>query len=834
MTLAWNLARREMRGGLGGLRLLAVCLFLGVLALAGVGSLSSSIIGGLSSQGQTILGGDLEVRLTQREATPAERAAIRQLGQTADVIRMRAMVRTISAKELLGELKAVDGNWPLYGTASLRGSAPSNATVQTALSKGAVIGEGLADQLGLKVGDTIALGEARFPVTGILDAEPDRAGEGFTLGPTVLIRTDALARTGLLQPGSLYRAHIRVKMPANADVAAATERLKAQFPDAGWRIADRSDGAPGVRRFVERLGQFLSLVSLTALAVAGVGVGNGVASYLDRKSTTIATLKTMGASSKLIVRSYLLQIGSVALVAAAAGALVGAFIPQLVVALAGDALPVPPALGFYPLPLLAAIGFGLLVALAFALPPLARAGALPAARLFRGGVEQWPWPSRRTLALAFAAAALVCALAIAQSSEPLFAAGFLAAAAALLLLLWALAWAIRRAAAALPRPRGVLARLALANLHRPGSMTRQLVVALGLGLTLFATLALIETSFRGEIARTVPAKAPGYFVLDLPKEDEAAFRAKVNGIAPGADLRMVPSLRGPVTAVNGTPVSEMKNIPEGAWILRGDRGLTFSADIPPGNSVVAGRWWSPGYAGPPLVSLDAEAAAQLGLKVGDSITVSVLGTEITATIANLRRIDWDSLGFNFVLVFDPNTLAPAPFTWMATVSPEASQDAGFTRAISAAFPTSSVVKVKDVLGQVSTLLTQMGTAIRAAASVAILAGIAVLIGALAAQARARIYDSVILKLLGATGGQILRSALLEYAALGLIVAGLALGLGTLAGWFTVTRVLQFTWQPDWGVALLTVFAGAAVTLLFGMAGAARALGAKVNGVLREL
>jgi putative ABC transport system permease protein len=831
--MAAGLAAREVRGGVGALRLLFVCLFLGVLALAGVGSLASAIEKGLAGQGQSILGGDVEARLTQRVPTAEESAAIAGFGTVSESVRMRAMVRTEPAagdsRQLLVEMKAVDRRWPLYGEAALAG-APGNAAVQAALGKGAVVGEALAEQLDLKPGDRIGLGDADFTVAGILTVEPDRAGEGFALGPTVLIGMDRLAETALVQPGSLYRHHSRIRLPGNADPAAVTESLDRQFPEAGWRLADRRDGAPGVRRFVERLAQFLTLVSLTALAVAGVGVGNGVSSYLDRRAGTIATLKALGAPSRLILLTYLLVVGGVALVAALAGAAAGALVPWVVVQVAGDALPVPPVLGLHAAPLLAAVAFGLLVALAFAIPPLARAGALPAQRLFRGSVERWPWPSRPALAASLGAGLLVAALAVWQAHERLFALAFLGGAAAVLGLLFLLGGLVRRAAAAAPRPKRALPRMALANLHRPGSQTRQLVVALGLGLSLFATLAFIETSFNAELQKTIPDRAPTFFVLDLPKEEVAAFRAAQPA---GTELALVPSLRGPVTAVDGVPVSELKTVPEGSWILRGDRGITWAAEAPTGSRIVAGKWWPADYAGPPLVSMDAEQAGLLGLGVGDTITVSVLGVEITATIASLREIQWDSLGFNFVLVFDPGTLREAPFTWMATVSPPPAAEAGYVGAVSRAHPTASVVRVKDVVGEVGALLTQLGVAVRAAASVAILAGIAVLVGALAAQARARTYDNAIMKTLGATRRQLMGSAALEYAGLGTVVAGVALGIGALAAWLTTTQVLDLGFRPDWVVALLTVLAGAAVTLVLGLAGAWRVLGVKVATVLRE-
>ncbi len=833
LRLALGIARADMRGGLGGLRLLAVCVLLGVLALSGVGSLAAAIQKGLTEQGQVLLGGDVEARLTQRLPSAAEQAGLEALGATSRVVQLRAMVTAETGagagRQALAELRAVDAAWPLVGEAKIAGGG--TAATRAAIRRGAVVAEALAAQLELKPGDVVRLGMARVPVAAILVEEPDRAGAGIAFGPSVLVSPATLEDTGLLQPGTLFRSHTRILLSPGADPAAAVSQLEADFPEAGWRLADRRDGAPGVRRFVTNMGQFLTLVSLTALVVAGVGVGNGVAGHLAAKSGAVATLKALGASSRLIALAFGLQVGAVALAAACLGALLGALVPALVARLAADALPVPPAVGLYPLPLAGAVVAGLLVALAFAAPPLARAAALPAQRLFRGQVERWPWPSRPALLVSGTAGLLVVLMGVFSTAEPLFALGFVGAVAALLGLLLLLAALIDLAVRRMPRPRRLLPRLALASLVRPGAQTRQLVVALGLGLSLFSTLAFIETSFGGELRRSVPARAPAFFVVDIPREEAERFRAS---LPPGSELEMVPSLRGPLVAIRGVPVSALENPPQAAWVLNGDRGITWAAEPPPGTEIVAGRWWAADHAGPPLVSMDAEQAALLGLGVGDTITVSVLGVELTATIASLRKIDWQGFGFNFALVFDPAALAGAPYSFMATVTPPDAAEAGFVRAVTEAFPTVSVVRVKDVLGRVGELVGQLGVAVRASASVAILAGLAVLVGAIAASARARAYDAVVLKALGATRRQLLLAGALEYAALGLVVALVALGLGALGGWFAVTQVFGLAFRPDWGAALLTVLAGAVVTLGFGLAGTARALGLKVAEALREV
>lgn len=827
LSLALRLALRELRGGLSGLRLLAICLILGVAALAGVGSLASAIEQGLAERGQQLLGGDVEARLTGRFATPEEYGRLRAAGMLSEVVKLRAMVgRLGDPVPVLGELKAVDDRWPLYGRFALGNGA-------ALLPGSAAVSQPLADRLNLKPGDTLTIGQSRFRLAGIIAEEPDKAGDGFGFGPGLLIRRADLEATGLLQPGSLYRVEYRLRLAPGVSPPAVVERLQARDGAAGFQYQDRRNGAPGARRFVGQLGQFLTLVGLTALVVAGVGVAGGVSAYLGAKTRTIATLKTLGADTATIRATYLWQIGLVTLGAVAIGLAIGAATPVIVARAAAASLPVPPSLDFQWRALGQAAAYGILIALVFALWPLAEGARMPAARLFRSLTETRARPGMGTIAVIAAAAAGIVGLTLAGAEDRLFVAMFLAGAIGLILLLWALAALVKWLAGRLPRPQGTLARLALANLTRPGAPTRNLIVALGLGLTLFATLAVIETNFSGQIERTIPRKAPSFFVIDIPNEDVARFRTVVGGVAPRAAITVVPSLRGPVTAVKGVPVARLDAPPE-AWILRGDRGLSYAADFPANNRLVSGKWWPRDYAGPPLVSLDDDAARALGLKVGDSITVSVLGVEIAATIASTRKIDWQSLGFNFAILFAPGTLEAAPHGWMATVAVPAAQERPVQAALAQAFPTASTLRVKDVLGQVTELLGQLSTAIRVAASVTVLAGIAVLIGALAAGARARTYDAVLLKLLGATRGQVARATLAEYGLLALIVAALALLLGGLAGWYVITQVFKLEWLPSWGPVVATVVAGAAVTILLGLAGSWRALSARPNAVLREL
>lgn len=830
LATLWRIARRDLATRIRGLRLLAVCLFLGVATLAAIGSLTRGITSELERRGQTILGGDIEFSMPQREASPAEMDGFRSIGTPSATVRLRAMANDPDGDALLSELKAVDGAYPLFGTMRLESGARKGPPPAGSIW----IGKDMASRLDLKVGGDVKFGEKTFKIDGIIAEEPDRLGEGFTLGPVAMIGLGDLAATKLIQPGSLYESKYRVRLSDGANPEAVGKKLTAEFPDAGWDITDRSNGAPGTRRFIERMGQFLSLVGLAALVIAGIGVGNGVASYLAGKRPGLATLKVLGADSAAVLRIYGLQILAVAMVSIAAGLVVGALAPGAISAIAGDVLPVKPGFAVYPLPLAVSAAYGLLIAIAFALPPLAATRHVPAAGLYRATVDGAGRIDRQTVIAVGAALAAIIALAVGTAREPLFALSFIGAAIALLLILVGLGWLVRRVASRMPRPKRPLLRLALANLHRPGAATGALVVALGLGLTLFVTLAAIQTSITAEIARTVPQRAPSFFVLDVPRGDTARFRSMVVDAAPDAQVNMIPALRGSVTEFAGKRVDELAELPEGAWVLRGDRGLTYSPTLPNGSELVGGKWWAADYKGPPLVSVEQDVATSLSLKIGDTLSVNVLGVEVQAKVASFRTVEWDNFGLNYALVFSPGTFDAAPHNMVATVAVPHQAEAELARSLPRAFPSASLIAVRDVVSQVTTLLTQMSQAIGAAASIAILAGIAVLIGAIAASRERRVYDSVILKLLGATRGQILGAQGMEYAVLASILAVLALGLGLAGAWYVVTQLFDFSFAPDPLIVGATLIGGAGLSFLIGIAGSWPLLSAKPAQALRSL
>ena len=838
---AWSLAQRGLDWRFKGLRLLLVCLVLGTAALSAIGTLTGAIEGELRTRGSEMLGADVEFTLAARQPTSDERAAIAAMGDLSEGARLQAMATVPGAETRATpvELKAVDAKWPLYGRFTLA----DGKSVGPPQGLSAWIAPGVADRLDVKTGDRIQVGKAVLSVGGIIGSEPDRLAEGFSLGPTIIISKAALDASALVQPGSMVRTKLRVKLPVSADPVALGESIKAKYPLAGYEVRTREKASPSLDRFVSRMGQFLVLVALAALAIAGIGIGNGVNSYLEARRNSIATLKILGASSGDIARIFLLQLAAASSLAILAGLAVGISVTPLLGQALQGLLPIEPGLVIDARALAIAAAYGALISLTFAAPPLVRARDFPAMALMRARVNPLASQWRAVLLPVGLGLAGIAALAILTAPQPLLAAGFLGGAALLFVLLTLLGKGLTALAAWMPRPKGAIARMALTNLHRPGAQTSALVVALGFGLASFVLLAGVQTSLDGNIVSRVPTRAPDYFVLDVPRDRMDAFDAVVKGAAPAADIRTVAALRGSIVAYGPanamTRVADLKQIPDNAWPLRGDRGLTYSDALPEGNVLTQGAWWTPNYTGEPLVSVDDDLRTVLGLKLGDRIAVSILGVERSAKIASFRQINWENMGFNYVLVFSPNAIADAPHNLAATISlPAQAKTPQVRRAILAslvkALPSSSVIEIGPVLGQAREILSQMGTAILAAASVAILAGMAVLAGAIAAARERKSYDNTILRVLGASRRQLLILLLAEYGLLSALLAAVALLMGTGVAWGVIVLLFEFDWLPDWPRILGVLGGGVALVMGLAITGSVGLLRTRPAQVLREL
>jgi putative ABC transport system permease protein len=843
-ALPLRLALRELRAGLRGFYVFIACIAFGVMAIAGVGSVATSLERGLAREGRAILGGDLSFNLSHREVTAPERAFLEGYGQVSAAATMRAMARTDDGRSALVELKGVDAAYPLFGSVVLAPALPlSAALARTGGVFGAAADPALLARLDLKPGARVTIGSATIELRAVLQSEPDKLAGGLGFGPRLLVSEEALRATGLLQPGSLVRWHYRVALPeadsSETDVRRITAAAEASLPEAGWEIRSRSNASPALERNVERFTQYLTLVGLTALLVGGVGVANATKGHLDRKRDVIATLKSLGATGRGVFAVYLVQTMLLAGIGALPGVAIGAALPFLISWGFGSTIPLPLAPVLNPADLGLAFLYGLMTALAFAIWPLGRAHDVSVSALFRDEVApERRWPRLSYMMAAGLVAGALAALAILLAYDRRIAAIFVAAAVGVFVTLRLVAGLVMLIARRFPRLRSTMLRLAIANIHRPGALTISVVLSLGLGLALLVTVIEIDGNLRRQFMAALPDKAPAFFFLDIQANDAERFDTFIRDHAPRARLERVPMLRGRIVSVNGVAAEDLKPPQTAAWVLQSDRGITYTDQVPAGSRVTQGDWWSPNYQGPPLVSFEQKVAEGLALKIGDPIVVNVLGRNLTARVANLRTLDWQSLGINFVMVFSPNTFRSAPVTHIATITyPGGStteEETELLKAAAVAFPSVTAVRVRDALEAFGGIVTNLVLAVRGASALTLVMAVLVLGGALAAGHRHRVYDAVVLRTIGATRGQLILAYALEYLLIGSATALFGVAAGSLAGALVITQVmnLPFVWLP--GPAAGAALAAVAATVVLGLVGTFTVLGQKPAPVLRAL
>ena len=737
---------------------------------------------------------------------------------------------------------------------------------------GALVDPALSDRLELAEGDSIAVGGIDFEVRGTIRREPDRAGSGAPFGfwPRVLVSLDALAATELLREGSLVYHQYAVRLAPGVGVEEARTELGEKLEDSGWRIRSFDAAAPGIQRMVERLGSFLSLVGLTALLVGGVGVGNAVRAWLDTRLEVIATLKCIGASRAVVFKTYLSQLTVIAGLGVLAGLALGALVPVAVSELIETLLPVPISLGIYPGVLALAVAFGLLTAITFTVWPLSCAHETPAVALFRGAGLGMRAGRRTHLAAALAGGAALAVLAVATAPNRWFAVWFIGGAALALVVFRVAGWAVVRAARALsesarPGPgadlqqdrplRGTPARtspanppdrparssklrpgprlrMAVSNLHRPGNATADIVLSLGLGLTVLVAVALVEGNLRRDLAESLPEDAPAFFFVGVEADRIDGLTEAVERIDGTDRFRSVPFMRGRIVRVNGLDPEEALVRDEHEWLIRGDRGLSYAA-VAPDNPVVDGTWWPEDYAGPPLLSVDVDVIDAFDLVLGDTITLNVLGREITAEVRHVRRVEWQGMQVNFALLLSPEPLRHAPHSYVATVAATPEAEVAVERALVRDFPQVTTVRVRDALGRVAELMGGIAAAARGVGAVTLLSGALVLAGAVAAGHRRRTYESVVLKVLGVGRRDVVLIHTAEFALLGLVTGSIAAVVGTGTAWAVTTRVLEQEWTFLPGTVAATVAFCVLLTLSLGLVGTWRALGESASPYLRN-
>jgi putative ABC transport system permease protein len=834
MNLSFQYALRDLRGTFSSLRIVIICLFLGVSAIAAIQFTSHTVLSGIEKNGRSILGGDLVIRTIFTPAPNDLRQWLtKRNAALTDTTEARVMLaNTTNGDSTLVELKAVENAYPLYGEFK----TGTEKDLQSSLTnQGILLDKALRERLSLKMGDSVRLGSALFKVAGFIEAEPDRAGGSrFGLAPRAMISARDMASTKLFQTGSMVYYDLRVKLPPQTDLKPITTALKTDFPDAEWKVTDADNASPQIERFVNRLMLFLTLVGLSALLIGGIGIGNGVRAHFTTRLKTIAILKTLGAPIKFIENIYLWQILIITVIGTILGTIVGSLAPYFAAPFLSTLLPftVEPQITWQALMIPAAFGF--LTSFAFTLWPLGQAVKTSPIELFRSAISPLQGkPSYKFKEATALILASLITLAIGTAYSTSFAIWFVVGAVICMLIFYMIGKFLSVLAGRIPAPNYPALRLALRNLYRTGNATANTLISLGLGLTVMVSITLIEMNFRYGIVQNLPKDAPAFFFMDIQGDQKNEFQNLLSHQETARNIVMSPNLRGRIVSINGIPAADAIKDDSQRWLLQNDRGFTYTTDLPAHSEILLGAWWPSDYKGPPLVSVVEDVVKAFGVKIGDKITVNILGRDITATIANTRSVNWMNFTVNFAITFAPGALDSAPHSWLATVVADPAKESSIQRNITAKFPNISMIRLSDAISAAQTILGNMATAVRGTAAIALITGVFVLAGSLAATRTQRVYDIVILKVLGVPRSTLIIGFILEFAVLGLIAASLSLALGTCISWAVMSQLMNLPWHFYPLPAILTSLSGAALTLAIGWMVTGRVLSASAATHLRN-
>ncbi|PYM61234.1 MAG: hypothetical protein DMD79_13360 [Candidatus Rokuibacteriota bacterium] len=834
-TFALRMAWRESRAAWRSFTGLVACVALGVAAIVGVGGFAESLGLTLAREGRALMGGDLEVRSVRPLEADAARAVSRLAARGAAITRVRelaAMARTPAVgPTLLVEVKAVDDAYPLYGRLETEPPRPQRERLgpDEALVQPVLLG-----RLGLQPGGVLAVGDATFRIVGTIVREPDRPAGLVTLGPRVLVSAAGLDRTGLVRFGSRVRYRTLVRLTASLDVATERTTLAGAIADPAVRVVTFDDAQPGLRRLFGQVTTYLGLVGLTSLLVGGIGVAASVQTFVGTRLGTIAVLRVLGATAGTLFRTYLTQTLALGAIASLLGVLLGIGVARLLAPLLAAVLPVEVDARVTLGTASRGVLMGGLATLLCALWPLLRVRTVPALAILRlpvGGTR----PGGAGPLVATGIAAALVALVLWQAGSLKIGGVFAGAGVAALGLLALVAVGVRRAVRRLPRLPSLAWRYGLANLDRPGSHALGVVVALGVGVMLLTTVAVLERALARHLDLERRPDAPTFFFIDVQPDQAEAFRRVVASADGGAAPDLVPVVRARLAAINGRPIvrARWEGRPDD-WRVTREYVLTFAAEPPPGTVVTRGRWWTAAEAAArPRVSVEDEAARALGVDVGSTLAFDVQGVRVEAEVASLRRVDWQRLSANFFVIFSPGALDDAPRTYLATARVSQAQETAVQDAVGRAFPNVTAIPIRDVLERVQGVLEKIAVAIRAVGLFVVGAGMVVMTGALASSRYRRLSESVLLRTLGAPRGLVLRAVAVEYGCLGL-AAGLA---GALLGEALAAVVLRLVLEIPGRLEPLPLIAAtlgaAGLAVAIGFLGTFRLLGRKPLPILRR-
>ena len=789
-------------------------LFVSLLLLSLTFSVKEALNSEIDNNSKELLGGDIQVT---SGIDPLPEKIIDEfdtLGKVSTAIEFATMLSKEGESPVFTELRAVDDNYPLYGNIETIPQIASERIFVNSQKPSVLINESIQKLLKLSFGDDVVIMGQKFEVAGLVSSVPDLA-ESAVFGEFAIISMESYEQFGLNSGGSFLDHEYRIKFKNSTQVE-KQEKLVRSIVEYDDSIEIRLPGESGqsLSRVIDNFSNFLNLVSVSAMVIAGIGISNTLLSFVNQSNTSIAVKKSIGFSSSFIQTMYFYEIMMILVLTSVVAYFIGVFSPLL----ANELL--PEALGIDLQPAFSFIGYlniffiGLLVVLIFSIPSLYSISEIKATALFRNTFNPVSLNfSLMNIILLSILVVILMTYFVYQTEQKLYTVLYFVAFFVTMLIFYGVSKLLILFIKAFYKFSNNSYRIAYRNIVAKKSLAPIMTISLGIGLTLLLTLSFVANNLKKEISDSIPSMAPDLFFVSIDRDMQRDLESFIKDVDPNVELEFSPMASASFISLNGTPIEEVvSESNRSAWVVRGDRRISWSEKPKPDNPIIEGEWWEPGNEDELFISMDSRAAYDLGMKINDKIVLNILGRDVTGIVKNFREVDYRDISINFAIIINKAFANKLPYEYVGTLKSELPSSEILARIVEK-FPNVSAIKIDRILSQVSEVLNKVFIAVTAISLIVIFIGLIVIVSAVLVQTTFRRYNNLIYKILGVDFPTILKAMTMEFAVIYGTLIFFALSVATISSFLVVENALQLTWQFDLGLTLWILLSTAVVSFV---------------------
>ena len=805
-------AIRDMRRSFKKLWIIALTLFISLLLLSLTFTIKQSLNDEIQANSKELLGGDIQINSGMEPLSDERLQNLATLGRLSQTVNFFTMLSKPDGGAVFTDLRSIDEMYPLYGEVQTKPPGGRARLLDEIGTPTVLINENIQTQLQLSVGDELKIMSEIFIVGGVIIGVPDLTNSA-AFGEFAMINKKQYDAFDLNAAGSFLSHDTRLKIAPSNDYQNKIDSVKSLLKDdENIRLRLPQDSAQNLRRIIDNFSNFLNLVSVSAMIIAGIGISNTLLSFINQRNTSIAIKKSLGFSSKTIQLIYFYEILMVLFFASVCAYAIGLLSPLVANVLIPPSfgISLQPSFSFFDYANIAFIG--LLVVLIFSIPSLYSIPSIKAATLFRNTFQSVNLHfSAKNISYLLILVTILVAYFVLQTRAQMLTLYYFLAFFVSMAIFYAVAKLLIMALRLMPNINNNSYKIAYRNIASKKSLAPIITISLGIGLMLLLVISFVADNLKREVSEGIPSMAPDFFFIGINKNDKDPLEAFIANIDADAVMEFNPMVSASFVAVNGQSMKgRVSRDNRSRWAVEGDRRISWSETPPEDNPIVSGKWWQGGNGDQMLISMDEQVAGDLRIQVNDKVTLSILGREVVGTVKNLRQVDYRGLGTNFAIMINSAFADQLPYEYVGTLKSEIPSDE-MQAQMMRQFPNISAVKVDRILSKVAEIMNKVFIAVTSISLVVIVIGMIVIVSAVMVQTSLRKYNNLIYKILGVDFATILKAMSLEFAIIYLTLISFSVGVASLASYFVVENVFSLKWQFDWGLTTLLTGATGVVT-----------------------